>query len=114
MTDANKCYKCPHHKTTPGDAHLECDHPIARAVGPNMLIAFGTGIANGFNINLKSPDGPLTISVYGKEHGIREGWFAWPINFDPIWLESCNLTDIDKYYVGPATAFATSNSPAKE
>jgi len=21
--------------------------------------------------------------------GIRNGWFIWPINFDPIWLEQC-------------------------
>ncbi len=28
--------------------------------------------------------------VKGKEHGIKHGWFFWPFNFDPIWLESCN------------------------
>jgi hypothetical protein len=28
--------------------------------------------------------------VSGSEHGIRKGWFAWPLNFDPVWLESCN------------------------
>lgn len=114
MSEPAKCYKCPHHKTIPGDAHLECDHPIAKAVGPDTLIAFGTGIATGFNIKLNSPDGPLEISVYGDEHGIREGWFVWPIDFDPVWLKSCNLTDIDKYYVDPATAPATSNPPTKE
>lgn len=28
--------------------------------------------------------------VKGNEHGIAHGWFAWPWNFDPIWLESCD------------------------
>lgn len=28
--------------------------------------------------------------VTGNEHGKSEGWFFWPFNFDPIWLESCN------------------------
>ena len=28
--------------------------------------------------------------VTGNKHGIRNGWFLWPWNFDPIWLESCD------------------------
>lgn len=28
--------------------------------------------------------------VTGKETGIRRGWFWWPWNFDPVWLEECN------------------------
>jgi hypothetical protein len=28
--------------------------------------------------------------VVGNEHGIRSGWFLWPINFDPVWLVSCD------------------------
>ena len=27
--------------------------------------------------------------VTGDKYGIRSGWFFWPYNFDPIWLESC-------------------------
>jgi hypothetical protein len=23
-------------------------------------------------------------------HGICNGWFIWPINFDPVWLENCD------------------------
>lgn len=26
----------------------------------------------------------------GHPHGIKSGWFSWPLNFDPVWLESCN------------------------
>lgn len=28
--------------------------------------------------------------VTGNEHGIRQGWFTWPLNFDPTWLISCD------------------------
>lgn len=28
--------------------------------------------------------------VKGHPHGIRKGWFMWPVNFDPGWLESCD------------------------
>lgn len=27
--------------------------------------------------------------VTGDPHGIRQGWFNWPLSFDPVWLESC-------------------------
>lgn len=28
--------------------------------------------------------------VEGSPHGIKNGWFYWPFNFDPIWLKSCD------------------------
>lgn len=28
--------------------------------------------------------------VKGHPHGIKNGWFFWPYNFDPIWLVECN------------------------
>ena len=27
--------------------------------------------------------------VSGHKHGIKNGWFFWPFNFDPVWLVSC-------------------------
>jgi hypothetical protein len=29
-------------------------------------------------------------SVTGNPHGISHGWFMWPLNFDSVWLESCD------------------------
>jgi hypothetical protein len=23
-------------------------------------------------------------------HGVRKGWFLWPLNFDPTWLLNCD------------------------
>lgn len=31
----------------------------------------------------------LEAEAVGNPHGIRNGWFFWPFNFDPIWLKSC-------------------------
>lgn len=28
--------------------------------------------------------------VDGDLQGIKGGWFVWPINFDPVWLLSCD------------------------
>lgn len=29
-------------------------------------------------------------TVAGDPHGIENGWFFWPFNFDPVWLISCD------------------------
>jgi len=34
--------------------------------------------------------------VTGDKHGIRMGWFLWPLNFDPVWLESCDSWSNDE------------------
>lgn len=30
------------------------------------------------------------VHVKGNPHGIKNGWFNWPWNFDPTWLETCD------------------------
>jgi hypothetical protein len=30
------------------------------------------------------------LQVTGNSHGVAKGWFNWPFNFDPTWLESCD------------------------
>ena len=29
------------------------------------------------------------FQIKANPHGIKMGWFNWPINFDPVWLENC-------------------------
>ena len=24
-----------------------------------------------------------------NDHGVKNGWASWPIDFDPIWIEKC-------------------------
>ena len=38
---------------------------------------------------LKSPF-EKRLNVNYSQHGFNNGWFFWPINFDPVWLETCN------------------------
>ena len=28
--------------------------------------------------------------VIGSLHGYKKGWFDWPYNYDPLWLEYCD------------------------
>ena len=59
--------------------------------GPNLI-----DMANAFD------EGPRTamamLKIRAADHGVRNGWFEWPVNFDPIWLESC--TGFEKLHGG--------------
>lgn len=67
----NECYGCQFRMDIPGDAHSMCAVGIFQAQG-----------------RIKD-----VIQVSGSTHGTRSGWFAWPYNYDPVWLESCNIHD---------------------
>jgi hypothetical protein len=30
------------------------------------------------------------LNVKGNSHGIKEGWFNWPLDYDPRWLLECD------------------------
>ena len=32
----------------------------------------------------------IEAKVSGHETGIKSGWFMWPLNYDPVWLQSCD------------------------
>jgi len=34
--------------------------------------------------------GGAELNIRGNPHGIKRGWFSWPYNFDPVWLENCD------------------------
>ena len=73
------CYECKHRGDLPYSAHSECKHPALEGKGRILAIAaiMTAGQFPPFNLT-------------GSKHGIRSGWFAWPLDFDPVWLESCD------------------------
>ena len=32
----------------------------------------------------------VSAFVVGDDHGIQNGWFFYPFNFDPVWLRYCD------------------------
>lgn len=83
------CYKCKHRRGLVWDAHSQCFHPrisdVDRYLAPlAQLQGLRAGVHKRLNIS-------------GDAHGIRNGWFMWPMNFDPAWLRTCDgfelLTD---------------------
>jgi len=74
----NNCHSCQHHRTIPGDCHYACGHPKLDLV-PNKLF-------HAYYAPAEFAKAVLGISL--NPHGVQMGWAAWPINFDPAWIEN--------------------------
>ena len=83
------CYKCLHRGEVPGSAHSSCTHPKAggKDAGANVFAILASVGRGGAVIDV---DGAEALNIRGHAHGIRSGWFNWPYNFDPTWLEACD------------------------
>ena len=77
MSDKPNCYTCKYRGTVPGDAHSCCRYPGTDTGLLSMFTHGNAALAKQLNIKANA-------------HGVRRGWFAWPVNFDPIWLENCD------------------------
>ena len=72
------CYECEYRGRVPGDAHSCCTYPEN---DPDMF----TGLFSKKNmVNAKK------LNISADSHGIQNGWFMWPVNFDPVWLLTCD------------------------
>src|SRR5512137_554660 len=82
------CYKCEYRGDLPGDAHSRCLHPETKeAIKSDMgiILAIFAAVGRATPVMAKTK-----LNIVGHPHGIRRGWFNWPWNFDPVWLESCD------------------------
>ena len=86
----NNCYKCKWRGTVPGDAHSCCKHPDLKGTGADVFAGIMAMVEN---VNQTSSNFEK-FKIRANPHGIEKGWFFWPINFDPIWLENCNAFEI--------------------
>lgn len=76
-----QCRQCQHVRRVPGSAHVRCGHPEVKEDGFSQMMAYW---------GIPDPNQMVRAGVLGHERGIRSGWFAWPFNFDPTWLLSCD------------------------
>ena len=76
------CSDCPFLKDLDYSAHHYCDHPAIRDTVFKLLLASGVA-------KIRTKGGEPIVKL--NEHGVRNGWAFWPMNFDPVWVESCSL-----------------------
>ena len=81
------CYKCKWRKDCVGSAHSQCIHPKNEAVINESVLKMVMFLTHfkGASMILKGG-----VKVRGNQHGINNGWFMYPFNFDPVWLEECD------------------------
>ncbi len=79
MENKPDCYKCKYRGRVPGNAHSCCEYPVNNTDMIMGLMEVLAGKTNAGKLNIKA-----------NPHGIKMGWFLWPVNFDPVWLENCD------------------------
>ena len=87
------CYNCIYRRKLIGDAHSKCEHPAAvREVAKHFNEPLYEAMAILASVGRVQPDGVMEtgLNIKGHPHGIKNGWFLWPFNFDPVWLENCD------------------------
>ena len=81
------CYKCIHRGTVTGDAHSCCNHPKVKSIKDDPLLVLASMLGGR---GRSEPSGTKELGIKANQHGISKGWFNFPLNFDPVWLEECN------------------------
>lgn len=93
------CYECVYRQDVPGSAHSACGHPATAQTqrSPFMQLAGAVGKRGGNELMAMAEqfsEGPqraaTALKIQANFHGIKNGWFVWPVNFDPVWLENCD------------------------
>lgn len=67
------CFGCSKLEGLPGDAHSRCAAPTDPAAA---MVLWMRG----------HPAAPRA-----NPHGVAQGWVLWPVNFDPVWIERCDI-----------------------
>jgi len=85
----NECYKCIYRRDVSGSAHSQCTHPSLRKVTNDPVLQVFSIFASVGRVQ------PITVTnkelnIKGDPHGIKNGWFNFPFNFDPVWLLNCD------------------------
>lgn len=83
------CYECKHRRDLVGNCHSRCAHPQA---GGEAEDPFGAMMAMFASVGRAGPqigEGAIELGIKADAHGMMNGWFNWPFNFDPTWLKEC-------------------------
>lgn len=83
-----KCHQCKLCKPVPGSTHVQCGQVIKDA---------GIEISMVVSLNPLGAEAEFkrTMGFGFDPHGVRSGWCAFPLNYDPVWLTgTCRIFEI--------------------
>lgn len=79
------CGNCKYKNNIPGDSHISCRYPLLAREDAIKISMMAFTNPSSYNQILKE-----NFGFTGSLHGIQSGWFMFPDNFDPTWIEgSC-------------------------
>lgn len=82
----NSCYNCEYKRNLPYDSHFKCKYPFLTDESSMHLASLSIVNIDAFINNVEDNFG---FSV--NKHGIQNGWFSFPENYDPVWMiGECN------------------------
>ena len=85
------CLACKHRRPLSGDTHSACHHPENEKMLENPMAQLFAIFASVGRVEPVVDNGAAAkIGITLNEHGVRSGWCNWPMNYDPIWVQSCN------------------------
>ena len=83
MSDSkNTCYECKWRRDVVGSTHSQCRHPVLEPAFADPLVELIAITGAPFYLSKIA----AAFGFYGHPHGVVNGWFAWPWNYDPTWV----------------------------
>tara|TARA_Y100000034_G_C6810059_1_gene363959 strand:+ start:717 stop:992 length:276 start_codon:yes stop_codon:yes gene_type:complete len=76
------CDKCKYQGRVPGSTHTSCKHPNVGNDTFDAIVSLVEGMMGKTNALDK-------LNIRADPHGVKSGWFNWPVDFDPAWLKHC-------------------------
>ena len=82
------CYNCKWRGDIPGSAHSCCT--VLRREGAEndpttILLELQLSVGKVALVDETTQEPLIKLN----EHGVKNGWAEWPLNFDPTWVEGC-------------------------
>ena len=80
------CYNCKFRGNVSGSAHSSCK--VISCTGNEKSFELEVLLAS-HQVQLMDGDNNPIVKL--SPHGVKNGWANWPLNFDPVWVESCKF-----------------------
>ena len=90
MANKPNCYDCKHRGDLAGSAHSNCNHPDTASSRDNPLAGLVALLGKRVGGPVIDAGSAVKLGIKASPHGVLKGWFQWPFNFDPVWLQACN------------------------
>ncbi len=80
------CWSCKYRDKVVGSCHICCNHPSVNEQKEDKLM---TQLASVGRVESETRNSK-ELNIKANQYGIKSGWFNFPFDFDPVWLQNCD------------------------